>query len=512
MCTPRARLKSIRRLFDCFPVVDDWCGLREKRGEGDLATFCEHFGLRFTQAEVDFVDVDLETDTPLYVCPYAIEIRDDEWSGQCGDLIRSFFAELLAQLRDDNILRVSHLLAHLHEPNETRLGQSIGRSQGRGVGEDKSHLLARALRNSRAYNTGLLSDLSEAALFIPGVGRDTISDLTTNIIRGKLAEYTAEQCELHGIPVREVRSIGPAWNPVRRNWEAISFRLPIYGGRPILLVPKSIVRRKMSIDTQEFYNHHMLNFLQSEYLRAGGALVEVLVNGNRRVTKKSVKAVHPLEKDGLAEFVQEHPEVLESYKHLKGAKGPLEPGDLDANFREDLFAEVLIERLRQIPTGSDDATTYHHFSIGVCTFLFHPDLIAPVKEYEQHNGRKRVDIVFTNAATEGFFHRRMAAPQTRSISVFVECKNYTREIANPELDQLSGRFNIRRGFFGILLCRTMENRDRIFEGCRDTVVDGRGYMLPLEDRDIITLLGFVRDGHRERIDGYLEGLLDRISR
>lgn len=55
-----------------------------------MPTFCEHFELPYNQAEVDFVDIDLETDTPLYICPYAIQIRSDDWSAACGDLIRSF--------------------------------------------------------------------------------------------------------------------------------------------------------------------------------------------------------------------------------------------------------------------------------------------------------------------------------------------------------------------------------------------------------------------------------------
>lgn len=477
-----------------------------------MPTFCEHFGLPHTQAEVDFVDVDLETDTQLYVCPYAIEIRTDDWSAQCGDLIRSFFAEVLAQLRAGNDARVEHLLGHLHEPNETRLGQSSDRPAGRGVGANKSTLLGDALRNSRAYHTGLLNDISETELFIHGVGRDTISDLTTNIIRGKLAEYTLEQCELHNVPVQDVRTIGPSWNPARRNWEARTYRLPVHNRRPILLVPKTSVRLRMSIDSQEFYNFHMVEFLQAEYLQAGGALVHTFKNGNQTVYKKSVKEIHPFIKDDLADFVRQHPEVLERYKEMAGAKGPLENRQLDEEFREGLFAEVLIDRLREIPGGNRDATAYHHLAIGICTFLFYPDLITPIKEYEQHDGRKRVDIVFTNAANDGFFHRRLSAPQTRAVSVFVECKNYTREIANPELDQLSGRFSIRRGCFGILLCRNMDNRDRILDGCRDTAIDGRGYMLPLADSDLIHMLELVRDSNRRNIDGYLEDIFDRISR
>jgi hypothetical protein len=44
---------------------------------------------------------------------------------------------------------------------------------------------------------------------------------------------------------------------------------------------------------------------------------------------------------------------------------------------------------------------------GVLTFMFYPDLINPVKEHEINQGRKRVDIKFTNADEAGFF-RRMA--------------------------------------------------------------------------------------------------------
>ncbi|WP_157970960.1 hypothetical protein [Pseudogemmobacter bohemicus] len=157
-----------------------------------MPKFSEHFRLGLTQAELDFVDVELNTDTQLYICPYAIQIRDDDWSATCGDLIRSFFSEVLNQLRADNRRRVDHLLGHLREPNETRLGQSQGRPRGAGVGDDRAALLAGALVRSRAYQTGLLEDISEAELFIHGVGRDTISDLTTNIIRGALAEYTRQ--------------------------------------------------------------------------------------------------------------------------------------------------------------------------------------------------------------------------------------------------------------------------------------------------------------------------------
>jgi hypothetical protein len=476
-----------------------------------MPKFSEFFRIGLTQAEVDFVDVELETDTPLYICPYAIQIRNDDWSAICGDLIRSFFAEVLNQLRAGNVARVKHLLSHLREPNETRLGQSVERPRGAGVGENRADLLADALVRSRAYQTGLLTDISEAELFIHGVGRDTISDLTTNIIRSALAKYTVDQCTLLDLPMQVTRAIGPLWSPDRLDWESSVLTLPHYAGKPILLVPKAAVRYRLSIDSQEFYNHFMVEFLQAEYLHAGGALVEVFKNGSSRVTKKSVKEVHPLIKDDLADFVREHPEVLERYKNLKGAKGPLDKRQLDDHFDEFAFSQALIDRLRQIPGGSDDADNYHRLCIGILTFAFHPEMSAPIREAKIHEGRKRVDIVYTNAASSGFFFRRLQAPQTRSQSIFVECKNYTKQLANPELDQLQGRFNLRRGFFGFLLCRAMENRQRIIAGCRDTAIDGRGYMIVLEDSDVVEILEMIRDGRRQNLDGYLERRLAEIS-
>jgi hypothetical protein len=476
-----------------------------------MAHFSETFGLGKTQAELDFVDIDLNIDTQLFICPYAIQIRDDEWSAACGDLIRSFFNELLDQLRRGNMDRVYHLMGHLHEPNETYLGVSHADPRGRGVGDDKARMLADAIGNSRAFETGVLADISEAELFVHGIGRDTISDLTTNILRGKLAEYTANQCELHGIQLERTTGLGPAWNPVTRDWEAGAYQLPWHHRRPILLVPKFSVRRRLSIDSQEFYNHYMVEFLQEEYLNAAGALVQALKNGRRRVTKKSVKARHPFIKDDLAVFVRDHPEVLAQYKQVVGARGPLDNDDLDEGFDEAAFAQVLIERLREIPQGNDAATTYHSVATGICTFLFHPFLITPIKEFEEHQGRKRIDIKFSNAAEEGFFHTMLQAPQTRAISVFVECKNYTRNINNPELDQLSGRFGHQRGFFGFLLCRSMENRQRVVDRCRDSANDGRGFMIALEDIDLISLLEMVRGGNRRGIDRFLQDRFDEIS-
>lgn len=480
-----------------------------------MARFSNTQGLDASQAELDFVDVDTAADNPLYLDPYAIQIRDDEWSAACGDHIRSFFNEVLDALRDDNDPRAADLLSNLREPNETFLGQSKGMPSGRGVGQDKANDFAHALRNSRAFNTGLLSDISEAELFINNVGPDTISDLTTNVLRGLLAEYTLEQCVLHGLAVEDVNTTGPVWSIQNNEWEAQTLKLPISNGRPVLLVPKHSVRRKLSLNSQEFWNHHMVHFLQQEYHQAGGALVRTFRSKKRRgetyVTKKSVKERHPFIKDDLASFVTKHPEILESYKNIKGSKGPLENDEFDATFDERAFSLVLIDRLLGIPLGNASANEYHSVAMGICTFLFYPDLIKPIKEREIHEGRKRIDIKFTNAATDGFFFRMLQSPQARAINIPFECKNYSKDVNNPEFDQLTGRFGHQRGFFGIILCRSIENRPRVIMASKDAANDGRGYMLIFQDGDLVEMLRLIEAGRRNAIGALLNGRFDEIT-
>ena len=84
--------------------------------------------------------------------------------------------------------------------------------------------------------------------------------------------------------------------------------------------------------------------------------------------------------------------------------------------------------------------------------------------------------------------KHYTAPQ-----IFVECKNYGSEVANPELDQLSGRFGRSRGNVGILVARRFDDKARFEQRCRDTALDDRGYIIVLDDDDLKSLVAARRD-------------------
>jgi hypothetical protein len=215
----------------------------------------------------------------------------------------------------------------------------------------------------------------------------------------------------------------------------------------------------------------------------------------------------------MAEFTAANPEVLATYKTLMAdlakAERRNEAASLngDNEFNEGTFAQALIESLMRIPPGNDDASAYHSLMIGIMEFLFWPQLTAPVKEAEIHEGRKRIDILYTNAADSGFFHRMATLANVVAHKVPVEC---SKDPANPEVDQLAGRFAPNRGRLGFLVYRNTTDRNRLIARCRDTAVEGRGFILPLGDAEVIGMLEDVRQMRRERIGTQLYMIYNRL--
>lgn len=460
--------------------------------------FSEYFHLDKQQNELDFVDIPIDSDIALFVDPYALTKREDELSIEAGQIVSSFFQEVIEKIREGNDDFAQKMLSKLNESNDTHLGLSREKSQGKGVSGKQSVDLFSALKESRAVRTGFLHDLQDCELVIPGIGFDKISDVVVRLIKLILIGYTHRQCELLGIPTENVAS-GSFWNPLQREWDEKYVDLPVVevdGKREcVVLIPKAFSRYDMTFNHAKYYNGFVLEFLQRQHIRNGSPLVHLLKNGNPKVYKKDLKSSpgYKLTKEFLYEFSNENPEVMDTYRQHLETKNirPITNETIeDKQPREkSISVEPLVTQLQAIPTGWDSAPQYHSHMIGVLTAIFYPQLINPVKEREIHEGRKRVDISFSNAATTGFF----ANLGNQAIScplIFFECKNYSREMGNPELDQMAGRFNPRRGRVGIITCRTIAEREVLVQRCKDTANDERGFIIVLDDADIIQLLRF----------------------
>jgi hypothetical protein len=450
----------------------------------------DYFGLKKSQSELDFVDVPTVADLLLFVDPYSFTLDTDPWFVECNNLIVDYFALLVESIRVGKNDQAEQLLSNLHEPEDTHLGFAQTGSPGRGVGRNQANDLLEALTKSKAVQTGALDDLSDCELLIPGISSDKISDVTTNIIRGQLLEYTESQCALLGITTSRVQG-GVHWDLTRHSWVNRYANLPLVNGKRVIFIPKACVRFRPAITANEFYNDFVLDFLEAEHLNANDSLVQTLKNGKRKVFKKDLKKRYPFNKEFLFNFTQEHPEVLRSYKDKASqTSNPLRDEAMELAHAEsrEIDHRKLIAELDAIPTGAQHATAFHNFILGALQAVFYPSLRYPQKEQEIHEGRKRIDITFNNGARDGFFEELRSNYNIFCPFVFFECKNYSSDPANPELDQLAGRFGDKRGKFGIVVCRKVQDKNLMLKRSKDTLHDGRGWIFVLDDDDIKLLL------------------------
>lgn len=480
-----------------------------------MPKFSQAFGLGKSQAELDFVDVSLLRDNRLFLDPFGIAQELDRWSQNAAATVGMFFQQVIDDIRAGHEDNAKQLLLNLREPNETRLGYSANRPQGAGIGDEQADALFEALRTSSAVKEGFIRALEECELMIPGIGHDKISDLTTNILRGHLVEYTNAQCELLAVPVQNV-PIAPIFNTDAMQWEEQYVDLPVWHNQPILLVPKSAVRYSPAYQQGKYYQHYVLNFLKVRELNnPRSALVRLIKNKSaktvrRVVLKKDLAAQYPRAKEFLFEFSRQNPEVLREYREdLKQMERTDTASDVDSD-DETVIAEALAEVLRHTGVGNDHAAAYHRVMIGIVEFIFYPKLTHPKKELEIHEGRKRIDIVMENGARTGIFY---TIPNIRHLPcsyVPLECKNYGREVGNPELDQLAGRFSVNRGKMGFLCCREFQDRALFVQRCRDTLVDDRGLVLPLDDETILRYLDAIARGNRNGLEREWAELVNEV--
>ncbi len=392
------------------------------------------FLLNKSQFELDFVDIETDRDTSLFLDPYFVSRCDFAFTRMAQNTIRSYFEYLLTLLKNGNIKMAEEIFSHLGEANDICLGMSKGKPRGHGMGPKDTKMIFSQLQQSRAIRTGVMEDIEDFRIFVPNVDKDKVSDMTANIIKKHLIDYTKTQCELLQIPLQKDVPSGMYWDSINLRWHNDYTERLIVEGCPIMLVPKRIVSYTDRYTQGNYKQHFVLNFLQNENLRFQTSLVQKRKDGTRYVTKDSITESEPkMTKDYLIGFTQRHPEVLRSFKDSVGqAIKPVE-GNVLQEINMETIARKLKLALSDIPVGTDAASTYHQLMIGILEFLLYPNLSNPIKEKEIHDRRKRIDIQFNNSAERGFFYQLPSHSHITCPFIFIECKNYSRDVANPEL-------------------------------------------------------------------------------
>lgn len=215
------------------------------------------------------------------------------------------------------------------EVKQTWLGFSRSGNCGTGLGEDFAEALNQNLnkifsgfdKEDKGISKG--SHLEKLCLVDSGVGRDNISDFTTNLIKGFLLYYTENFAKkyLHPDQRKRVSVDKVKFNYTTEKWETGSFELPYIGDDYVILTPRDILTKDDTwINRDDLLGNldDIANSVSDEQLRAeiSNYLSRKLAEtaGEKDPTKKQHREV-------MTSSIQEFPILLDYYIRWKEDRG-----------------------------------------------------------------------------------------------------------------------------------------------------------------------------------------------
>ena len=302
---------------------------------GEIMFFSERFKVSSdTIEEYGAVDISLVCDMPLFVDPMLIFNSQKEEYKKLHEEIIKFFHFLYKKAEGGLSPKEIRAWFYFKEVPNNWLGYSLVGNKGLALGlkyaEFLYHNIAFAVKNNGISES---KHIEKIMLLYDGSGKDKISDLTVNLIKGYLCEYTEKFAEenidpqyLKMIPVEKAY-----FNYETESYVSKEYKLPYIlneNGRIeyVLLTPRDILREdEPAINRYDFFNSYdsIRMTIDNAELRAyvnnyiGKAVREYEEkqrSNKRRVTEG---AIAKIEKKAFSELVQEFPELYDYYIKYK---------------------------------------------------------------------------------------------------------------------------------------------------------------------------------------------------
>ena len=212
--------------------------------------FSEYFGVDpATLDDYGAFDVSVVSDLPLFVDPFLLFNSDKPEYQRLHEEILRYLGFLRDQAAPDLDKGLIDAWYRFKEVKQNWLGYTLFGNEGAGLGKQFADALHGALGDILAdfgHETVTRgSHLEKLCLIRPGVGKDSISDFTTNLIKGFLCEYTEEfarqhlrkeDCQAFAVP-------RATFNYDTRTWSTERYVLPRLRNDFVLLTPMDTLTR-----------------------------------------------------------------------------------------------------------------------------------------------------------------------------------------------------------------------------------------------------------------------------
>jgi hypothetical protein len=221
--------------------------------------FSKYFNITKSEND-DWFDPILDYDTKLFIDPFLIFKRKHKLFKKSHSRIIEHFTNVFnfaAQSPRSKSSSSYKRLINLNkypEVHELCLGYSGDSTKGAGSGSKFSDQIVQAIFNTIDLGLESLKHFEELGIFHKGIGADRISDITANIIKLDLVNYTNSVCLKHSIPT-EITRIRVLNN--KNEWDQLDVKLPTnpFSKKRILLIPEIFLNNIPEINDEDFYKH-----------------------------------------------------------------------------------------------------------------------------------------------------------------------------------------------------------------------------------------------------------------
>jgi hypothetical protein len=277
-------------------------------------------------------NVSLVSDLPLFVDPFLLFTSENERYQQLhNEIIRYlvFLRDNAHRARNNNGLLDAWY--RFREVRQNWFGYSSTGNAGSGLGRSFARALNDNLQNLFSdFGSELVTKgthLEKLCLIPKGVGKDNISDFTTNLIKGVLCEYTEAFAKEHLAPEQRrtvlVRKV--AFDYQTETWQSRRFELPFLSDDYVLLTPNDILTKDDTwINKSDLIDEFVTlpDALSNGELRAevNNYFNKVLVRDEKKEPSRQARA------DAARLTILKYPLLIDYYIRVKEENGDLAQG------------------------------------------------------------------------------------------------------------------------------------------------------------------------------------------
>lgn len=219
--------------------------------------------------EVEFLDVPLEGDIPLFLDPYMVaNVTYPSFDAKLAKKkIDNFFITSYSYYTSQQKEKAWKIFKDSSEINGTHLGLSKGKSEGKGLSVEMLDEIFSLMVNSNNFDHDELGNPRLLPIFIPQFGPDRFSDLIASIIVKELIEFTNICASKYGLPLsKEKKFIRNFWDLESKSWQPLYDYTVTLNKESLILIPKNSVLENLQFSADDYVNDVILPVRQVYHL------------------------------------------------------------------------------------------------------------------------------------------------------------------------------------------------------------------------------------------------------